>query len=125
MTLVPMPAPVWVVLLVGAAVGVFVGLVGTSGAVMIPTLVLVFGLSQLRAQGTALFVALLPVWIGPMLPYARAGQIEWRMGVLLGVGLMVGGYFGGQWAQLLPMGVLRKVFAVVLLMAAVRMFTKS
>lgn len=29
---VAMPAPTWVVLLVGAAVGVFVGLVGTSGS---------------------------------------------------------------------------------------------
>lgn len=118
-------APVWLVLVVGAAVGVFVGLVGTSGAVMIPTLVLVFGLTQLRAQGTALFLALLPVWIGPLLPYARAGQVEWRMGALLGVGLMVGGYFGGQWAQTLPMGVLRKVFAVVLVVVAARLFLKS
>lgn len=125
MTPLPIAAPVWVVLLVGAVVGVFVGLVGTSGAVMIPTLVLVFGLNQLRAQGTALFLALLPVWIGPMLPYARAGQIEWRMGVLLGLGLMVGGYFGGQWAQVLPQGVLRKGFAVVLVVVAVRMFWKS
>ena len=125
MTPVPMAAPVWMVLVVGAAVGVFVGLVGTSGAVMIPTLVLVFGLNQLRAQGTALFIALLPVWIGPLLPYIRAGEVEWRMGLLLGVGLMVGGYFGGQWAQVLPMGVLRKGFAVVLLVVAVRMFTKS
>ena len=125
MTLMPMPAPTWVVLLVGAAVGVFVGLVGTSGAVMIPMLVLVFGLNQLRAQGTALFVALLPVWIGPLLPYIRAGEVEWRIGLLLGLGLMVGGYFGGQWAQVLPMPVLRKLFAVVLLVVAVRMFLKN
>ncbi len=118
-------APAWLVLSVGALVGVFVGLVGTSGAVMIPTLVLVFGLSQLRAQGTALFLALLPVWIGPLLPYIRAGEVEWRMGLLLGAGLMVGGYFGGQWAQVLPMPVLRKVFAVVLVVVAVRMFLKG
>ena len=47
------------------------------------------------------------------------------MGVLLGLGLMVGGYFGGQWAQVLPLGVLRKGFAVVLVVACGRMFTKS
>lgn len=125
MTLVPATAPTWLVLVVGAAVGVLVGLVGTSGAVMIPMLALVFGLTQLRAQGTALFIALLPVWIGPLLPYARAGQVEWRLGLLLGLGLMVGGYFGGQWAQVLPMTVLRKGFAVVLVVVAVRMFVKS
>ena len=117
-------APTWLVLVVGTGIGVFVGLVGTSGAVMIPTLVLVFGLTQLRAQGTALFLALLPVWIGPLLPYMRAGHVEWRLGLLLGAGLLVGGYFGGQWAQVLPMGVLRKIFAVVLLVVAVRMFAQ-
>ncbi len=65
------------------------------------------------------------MWIGPLLPYARAGHVEWRTGLLLGLGLMVGGYFGGQWAQVLPMPVLRKAFAVVLLVVAVRMFWTS
>ena len=92
---------------------------------MIPMLALVFGLTQLRAQGTALFIALLPVWIGPLLPYARAGQVEWRLGLLLGLGLMVGGYFGGQWAQVLPMTVLRKGVAVVLVVVAGGLFLEK
>ena len=113
-----------VVVLAGALVGVFVGLVGTSGAVMIPVLILVFGLPQLKAQGTALFIALLPVWAGPLLPYARAHQVEWKMGLLLGAGLAVGGYFGARWAQVLPTIVLRRIFAVVLVALAVRMFVQ-
>ena len=117
-------APIWLVLLVGSLVGVFVGLVGTSGAVMIPTLIYVFGLAQLRAQGTALFIALLPVWIGPLWPYARAGHVEWKLGLLLSVGLAAGGYVGGVWAQTLPTVVLRRAFAVVLFALAVRMFVQ-
>jgi uncharacterized membrane protein YfcA len=112
-------------LLVGAAVGVFVGLAGTSGAVMIPALVLLFGLTQLKAQGTALFLALLPVWAGPLIPYARAHQVEWKMGLLLGVGLAVGGYVGASWAQHLPQMVLRRIFAVVLVAIAFRMFLQK
>ncbi len=117
-------SPVWLLLLAGSAIGVFVGLVGTSGAVMIPTLIYIFGLTQLRAQGTALFIALLPVWIGPLWPYARAGNVDWRLGLLLGCGLAVGGYLGGMWAQTLPTVVLRRVFATVLLALAVRMFVQ-
>ena len=117
-------APIWLVLLVGSIVGVFVGLVGTSGAVMIPTLIYVFSLTQLRAQGTALFIALLPVWIGPLWPYIRAGQVEWKLGLLLSVGLAAGGYVGGVWAQTVPTVLLRRLFAVVLFALAVRMFVQ-
>ena len=118
-----MTTPPWpVVLAMGAAVGVVVGLVGTSGAFMIPVLVMVLGLTQLRAQGTALFIALLPVWFFPMLPYWRNGNVDWKLGLLLGTGLAVGGYFGAQWAQHLPVSVVRKVFAVMLMVVSVRLF---
>jgi uncharacterized membrane protein YfcA len=112
----------WLVVVIGALVGVVVGLVGTSGAIMIPVLIYVFGLAQLRAQGTALFIALLPVWGILLLPYARAGHVDWRLGALLAAGLAVGGYFGADWAQHVPTVMLRRVFAVMLALVALRMF---
>jgi uncharacterized membrane protein YfcA len=36
----------------------------------------------------------------------------------------VGSYFGAQWAQQLPVGVVRKAFAVMLATVAVRMFVQ-
>ncbi len=115
-------AAAWVIVLVGALVGVFVGMVGTSGAILIPTLVYVFGLTQLRAQGTSLFIALIPVWVFPLISYARAGNVNWRLGALLACGMAFGSYFGGKWAQGVPDAVLRKGFAVVLAGLAVKMF---
>ena len=112
----------WVVVLVGTIVGVFVGLLGTSGAIMIPVMIYVFGLTQLRAQGTSLFIALLPIWAFPLVPYARAGNVEWKLGLLLAAGVAVGGYFGGHWAQELPVGIVRKGCAVLLGAVAVRLF---
>ena len=117
-----MIAPAWLIVSVSLAIGVFVGLVGTSGAVMIPALVFIFGMTQLKAQGTSLFIALIPIWIAPLIPYWRAGNVDWRLGLLMAAGLAVGGYFGGMWAQTLPVAVVRRVFAVVLAGAAVRMF---
>jgi uncharacterized membrane protein YfcA len=114
----------WVVVVVGAVVGVFVGMLGTSGAIMIPVMIYVFGLTQLRAQGTSLFIALLPIWAFPLVPYARAGNVEWKLGLLLAAGVAVGGYFGGMFAQQLPVGVVRKVFAVMLAAVAVRLFVQ-
>lgn len=106
----------------GVLVGLCVGLIGTSGAIMIPVLVYAFGLTQLRAQGTSLFIALLPVWAAPLIPYARAGNVQWKIGALMAIGLAMGSYFGATWAQHLPMSVVRKAFAVVLGAVAIRMF---
>ncbi len=117
-----MPSSLWFVLGVSTAVGVLVGLVGTSGAILIPTLVFVFGLTQLKAQGTALFIALTPIWIVPLIPYWRAGNVDWRLGLMMAAGLMLGGYFGATFAQHLPTVLVRRIFAVVLGAAALRMF---
>lgn len=88
----------WIVIFTGALVGILVGLVGTSGAFIIPTLVYLFGLTQLRAQGTALFIAMIPLWIFPLWSYARAGNVQWRLGLLLAIGLACGSFFGGRLA---------------------------
>ena len=120
-----MIAPAWLIVSVSLVIGVFVGLIGTSGALMIPALVFIFGMSQLKAQGTSLFIALMPIWIAPLIPYWRAGNVDWRLGLLMGLGVAVGGYLGGTWAQHLPVAIVRRVFAVVLAGVAVRMFVKA
>lgn len=109
------------IVLAGAGIGIFVGMLGTSGAITIPVLVYLFGLTQIRAQGTSLLIAAMPVWIGPLLPYARAHQVDWRLGLLLGVGLAVGGFFGAQIAQTIPITVLRRGFGLLLAAVAARM----
>ncbi|GAA3760903.1 hypothetical protein GCM10022270_19190 [Terriglobus aquaticus] len=121
-----MTAPAaWLVVVVGALVGVLVGLTGTSGAFIIPTLVYVFGLTQLRAQGTSLFIALIPLWIAPLWSYARAGNVNWRLGATLAIGLAMGAFVGGRFAQHLPQTLLRRGFAVVLLIMAARMMLQK
>ena len=106
----------------GLVVGVFVGIVGTGGAFIIPVLVYLFKLSQLKAQGTALLIAASPIWILPFVPYWRANQYDFRIAVLLGIGVAIGGYFGAIWAQHLPQEFVRKAFALVLISLGVKMF---
>ena len=92
---------------------------------MIPALVFVFGMTQLKAQGTSLFIALMPIWIAPLIPYWRAGNVDWRLGLVMAAGLMAGGYLGGTWAQHLPVAMVRRIFAVVLAGVAIRMFVQA
>jgi uncharacterized membrane protein YfcA len=113
-----------IIILVGAAVGVVVGTIGTSGAIIIPLLVFGFGLTQVRAQGTALLMSAIPVWIGPMLVYAKVHQVEWKLGLLLATGMAAGSIFGAKIALQLPTIVLRRGFALMLAALAIRMFVQ-
>ncbi|HEY6972322.1 MAG TPA: sulfite exporter TauE/SafE family protein [Candidatus Angelobacter sp.] len=101
-------------ILLGVAIGVLVGLTGTGGAFVIPALIYLLGFEQLRAQGTALLISVFPVWIASFIPYYKAQNFDFRVAVLMALGIVVGSYFGGTWAQHLPTVVLRRVLGVVL-----------
>ena len=117
-----MNPPILLALISGLLIGVLSGLTGTGGAFLIPVLVYLFGMTQMRAQGTALLVAALPIWIAPLLPYYRNSQVDIRLGLLIAAALLVGGYLGGVYAQRLPQDILRKGFAVALALLSVKMF---
>ena len=107
-------------LLVGAVVGVLVGITGTGGAFVIPALIYLFRMDQLRAQGTALLISSLPIWIIAFIPYARSHHFDLRLGLLIALGICIGSYFGASWAQQVPMPALRRVLGVVLMLIGVR-----
>lgn len=108
---------------VGLLVGIFSGLIGVGGAILlIPILVFGFGFDQKLAQGTSLTMLLPPTGLLAFLQYYKAGHTDLKLGFLMSVGVFFGGYLGGKWAQALPVMALRKGFAVFLVLVAVRMF---
>ena len=109
--------------LVGVAVGIFSGMVGIGGGViLVPILAYGFGMSQEMAQGTTLALLLPPTGLLAFWQYYKAGHADLKLGLLLAIGVFVGGYFGGAWAQHISTAGLRKLFAVVLVGIAVKMF---
>ncbi len=112
--------------LAGLLVGVFSGLVGVGGGVlMVPILVYAFGMSQHNAQGTSLAMLLPPTGLLAFMAYYKAGHADLKIGLLMALGIFVGGYFGGLWAQQMPSVMLRKVFALFLAATAVKMFLQK
>ena len=106
--------------LVGAVVGILVGITGTGGAFVIPALIYLFRMDQLRAQGTALLISSLPIWFIAFIPYARSQHFDLRLALLIALGICVGSYFGATWAQHLPMPVLRRVLGSVMILIGAR-----
>lgn len=113
-------------LLVGLAVGVISGMVGLGGGVfIIPILVYGFNMSQHKAQGTSLGSLLAPIGLLAFIEYYKAGNVDLRAAIMIAVGFLLGGYFGGRWAQLVSDTWLRRSFAVLLIGVGIQMLVKS
>jgi uncharacterized protein len=112
-----------ILVLIGLMAGVFSGIFGVGGAVvMIPALVYFLGVDQHTAQGTSLAIMLPPIGLFAAYNYYKAGQVNVWYAVIIAVTFMVGGYFGSKIALSLPEHLMKKIFAVFLVLVALRLF---
>lgn len=110
-------------MLLGLFAGYLSGLVGIGGGiVMVPVLVLLFGFTQHRAQGTTLALLIFPVGILGVLNYYKTGNVDLKTTLLLCAGFVLGSYLGSKTAISLSQETLRKVFAILLVVVAARMY---
>lgn len=110
-------------LLLGLVAGYFSGLIGIGGGVIIvPTLIFLFGFNQHFAQGTTLALLVPPIGILAAWKYYQEGCIDIKTAAIICIGFFIGGYFGGSVAIGLSNNTLRKIFAVVLVLIALKMF---
>lgn len=109
-------------IIVGLLAGIISGFVGVGGGiVMVPAMVWVLGYSQHQAQGTSLAVIMFPVVLLAVRNYYRAGMIDPKVVAIIALAFFVGGYFGSRWSLSLPMGVVQKVFGVIMLLASIKL----
>lgn len=111
-----------ILILVGIASGMLGGMVGVGGGIIIvPALVFFLGFSQKMAQGTSLGILLLPVGILGVMQYYKQGYIDIKVVLLISLGFLIGNLFGSKIALSLPQETVKKIFAVVMILAAVKM----
>lgn len=108
---------------IGLAVGIVSGLVGVGGGIIaVPILLYLYGMNQHQAQGTSLAMLLPPTGLLAFMKYYKEGNANLALGLLIALGVFLGGYLGGQWAQSISDNTLRKVFAALMIVVAIRMF---
>lgn len=111
-----------IVILIGIAAGMLSGLVGIGGGlVIVPALVYFLGFSQHTAQGTSLAMILLPVGIFAVIFYYKQGHVDVKVVWLLAVGFIIGSAFGSKLALNLPQETIKKIFAVLMILIAIKM----
>lgn len=109
-------------ILIGILAGVLSGLVGVGGGIiMVPLLVMFFSFNQHEAQGTSLAVLAVPVTAVAVFNYYKEGQINLKYAAIIAVFFVIGSIVGSKFALTLDQKVLKKIFAVVLLIIAGKM----
>ncbi|GAC1441486.1 MAG: hypothetical protein NVSMB63_09090 [Sediminibacterium sp.] len=115
-------ATIVLLILVGLAAGFLSGLIGIGGGVIIvPALVILLGFTQKQAQGTSLGILLLPVGILAVMEYYKQGYLNINYVLIVSASFVLGGFLGSKLALSLSDERMKKLFAVVLLVIAVKM----
>lgn len=113
---------IYILLLVGLLAGVLSGLVGIGGGIIIvPVLVYFLHYSQQQAQGTTLFMFLLPIGIFGVYNYYKAGYVEFKTALIIASTFMIGSYFGSKMAITLDQKTVKQIFGVIIVLLGVKM----
>ncbi len=108
--------------IIGILAGFVAGALGVGGGIIIvPALVFILGFTQHQAQGTSLAVLLFPVGILAVLNYHKQGYVNYKFAFILIVTFIIGSYFGSLMSINLPDKILRKIFGILMIIAAIRM----
>lgn len=109
-------------ILIGIAAGFLGGMVGIGGGlIIVPALVLLLGISQHNAQGISLTMMLFPVGILGVMNYYKKGYVDFRYSALIAVGFLLGSYIGSKFSLSLPEEMVKKIFAIIMMVLAIRM----
>ena len=110
-------------IVIGLLAGFLGGIVGVGGGiVVIPALTMLFGFSQLKAQGTSLAFLIFPVTIAAVYNYYKAGYVDMQVAIIIAIGFVIGSFFSSSIALGLPDNLLKKGFSIFLVLVALKLF---
>lgn len=111
--------------LLGAVTATLAVAVGVGGGIIyVPALVAFFDFAQKDAQGTSVAVIAPASLIATVINH-RAGWVEWQVAFSLAIGAVIGAVGGAEVAKQLDDKVLRRLFAVLLVVTAARLFLRN
>jgi hypothetical protein len=113
----------WPYLLVGLLCGIYSATFGIGGGtIMVPVLVLIFGFAQKSAQGTCLAV-MVPMALAAAIRYKLNPNIDvdLQVAAILAIGAVIGAVIGAGIAGHVSDTALRKMFAVIMIVVAIKM----
>ncbi|MGH7677919.1 MAG: sulfite exporter TauE/SafE family protein [Gemmatimonadaceae bacterium] len=110
-------------LVIGLAAGVLAGMFGIGGGILVvPALILLAKFTPQMATGTSLAIFLFPVGLFGAWAYYKEGNVRMVPALLLALGILFGSPVGARIAQQMSASMLRRSFAVFLVIVATRLW---
>jgi uncharacterized membrane protein YfcA len=110
---------------VGVFMGFVAGLLGVGGGILaIPLMVLGFGVSDLTAKALSL-IAMAPAAITGTIGSARAGAVNWRAGISLGIPMSVASIIGVWLATITPAEWANPLLSALLIYAVIQLAIRT
>src|SRR5688572_14689776 len=107
---------------IGLGAGVLAGIFGIGGGIVIvPAPILLAKFTPQTATGTSLAIFLFPLGPFGAWAYYTEGNVRIVPALLLALGVLCGSYFGARIAQQMSPLLLRRSFAVFLVLVAARL----
>lgn len=111
-----------ILIFIGIAAGILSGFVGIGGGVVIvPALIYFFGMTQMQAQGTSLFLMLPPIGILAVMNYYKTGNVNIWYGIIIASAFILGGYFGSKISLRISPYLVKVIFGTFMLYVAFKM----
>lgn len=117
---------IFILIFLGAIAGFSAGFLGIGGGVIvIPGLVYLLNYSQLEAQGTSLAMMLPPIGLFAAYNYYNSGYVNIKAAFILVAAFMIASYLSSKIAVNIPEQIIKKIFAVFLLIYATKLFLEK
>ena len=109
------------IILTGILTGLCNGLFGAGGGmIVVPSMVHFLDMDEHDAHATAIAV-ILPLTIISSFIYVKSGIIDVNTTLKVTIGSITGAYIGSKLLNKLPINILRKLFGIFMIIAAIRM----
>ncbi|EQB68922.1 sulfite exporter TauE/SafE family protein [Cuniculiplasma divulgatum] len=110
--------------LIGIITGILTGITGASGVIIVVPSMTFLGYSFHIAVGTSLFIDVITT-ASVVYIYTKGKKIEWRIGLILGGGALIGAQIGAHVALFISDTPLEIIFTVVALIMAEQSFQRA
>ena len=107
----------------GLIIGILASFSGLGGGFLIVPLLFILGFSPQKGVGTSFFV-ILAISLSALAAQSRLGNVDWKTGLFIAIGGIVGAQLGSLLVQNVPVLLFRKFLALLLGCLAVYLFVK-